>query len=178
MFNEWKKFKKGKWNEGIDVEDFILNNYKYYDKDDSFLAGISHKSKRVWEKCKDLLKEELKKGVLDIEVDKVSGINSFEAGYIDEKKEVIVGLQTDAPLKRMINPYGGIRMVYSSLEAYDYKLNSDIDKYFNNYRKTHNQGVFDCYTKEMRAARKYGLLTGLPDAYGRGRIIGDYRRVA
>lgn len=135
MFNEWKKFKKGKWNESIDVEDFILNNYKYYDKDESFLEDISPKTKKVWEKCKDLLKEELTKGVLDIEVNKVSGINSFEAGYIDKKNEVIVGLQTDAPLKRMINPYGGIRMVYSSLEAYDYKLNEDIDKYFNNYRK-------------------------------------------
>ena len=178
MFNEWKKFKKGKWNEGIDVEDFILNNYKYYEKDESFLEGISHKTKKVWGKCKELLTEELKKGVLDIEVNKVSGINSFDAGYIDKKKEVIVGLQTDAPLKRMINPFGGIRMVYSSLEAYDYKLNPDIDNYFNSYRKTHNQGVFDCYTPEMRSARRYGLLTGLPDAYGRGRIIGDYRRVA
>ena len=125
-----------------------------------------------------MLKEELKKHVLDIDVDHVSGINNYEAGYIDKDNEVIVGLQTDAPLKRIVNPYGGIRMVYQELEAYGYKLNPEIDKYFNAYRKTHNQGVFDAYTTEIKKARHVGLLTGLPDAYGRGRIIGDYRRVA
>ena len=108
----------------------------------------------------------------------MSGINSFKPGYIDKKNEVIFGLQTDAPLKRIVNPYGGMRMVYSELEAYGYKLNSDVDKYFNEFRKSHNQGVFDAYTKDIRAARHVGLLTGLPDAYGRGRIIGDYRRIA
>ena len=120
----------------------------------------------------------IKNGVLDIDVDNMSGINNFKPGYIDKKNEVIVGLQTDKPLKRIVNPYGGIRMVYDELKAYNYKLNKDVDKYFNMFRKTHNQGVFDAYTKDIRVARHVGLLTGLPDAYGRGRIIGDFRRVA
>ena len=174
----WKNFKKGTWNEEINVEEFIQLNYSEYDGDDSFLAGPTDKTKKVWSKCEDLLKEELKKHVLDIDVDHVSGINNYEAGYIDKDNEVIVGLQTDAPLKRIVNPYGGIRMVYQELDAYGYKLNPEIDKYFNAYRKTHNQGVFDAYTTEIKKARHVGLLTGLPDAYGRGRIIGDYRRVA
>ena len=175
---EWKKFKNGKWNEEINVEEFIQLNYSEYDEDESFLVGPTDKTKKVWSKCEDLLKEELKKHVLDIDVDHVSGIDNYEAGYIDKDNEVIVGLQTDAPLKRIVNPYGGIRMVYQELEAYGYKLNPEIDKYFNAYRKTHNQGVFDAYTTEIKKARHVGLLTGLPDAYGRGRIIGDYRRVA
>ena len=175
---EWKKFKNGKWNEEINVEEFIQLNYSEYEEDESFLANPTDKTKKVWSKCEDLLKEELKKHVLDIDVDHVSGIDNYEAGYIDKDNEVIVGLQTDAPLKRIVNPYGGIRMVYQELEAYGYKLNSEIDKYFNAYRKTHNQGVFDAYTTEIKKARHVGLLTGLPDAYGRGRIIGDYRRVA
>ncbi len=174
----WKNFKKGTWNEKINVEEFIQLNYSGYDGDESFLVGTTDKTKKVWSKCEDLLKEELKKHVLDIDVDHVSGINNYEAGYIDKDNEVIVGLQTDAPLKRIVNPYGGIRMVYQELDAYGYKLNSEIDKYFNAYRKTHNQGVFDAYTTEIKKARHVGLLTGLPDAYGRGRIIGDYRRVA
>ncbi len=174
----WDKFKGSIWKNEINVRDFIQSNYKFYEDDESFLVGISDKTKKVWSKCSDLLKEELKKSVLDIDVDHVAGINAFDAGYIDKENEVIVGLQTDAPLKRMINPYGGIRMVYSSLEAYGYKLNPEIDKHFNTYRKTHNQGVFDAYTEEIRKARHVGLLTGLPDAYGRGRIIGDYRRIA
>ena len=174
----WKNFKKGTWNEEINVEEFIQLNYSEYDGDESFLAGPTDKTKKVWSKCEDLLKEELKKHVLDIDVDHVSGINNYEAGYIDKDNEVIVGLQTDAPLKRIVNPYGGIRMVYQELDAYGYKLNPEIDKYFNAYRKTHNQGVFDAYTTEIKKARHVGLLTGLPDAYGRGRIIGDYRRVA
>ena len=174
----WKNFKKGTWNEEINVEEFIQLNYSEYDEDESFLVGPTDKTKKVWNKCEDLLKEELKKHVLDIDVDHVSGINNYEAGYIDKDNEVIVGLQTDAPLKRIVNPYGGIRMVYQELDAYGYKLNPEIDKYFNAYRKTHNQGVFDAYTTEIKKARHVGLLTGLPDAYGRGRIIGDYRRVA
>ncbi len=174
----WKNFKKGTWNEEINVEEFIKLNYSEYNGDESFLVGPTNKTKKVWSKCEDLLKEELKKHVLDIDVDHVSGINNYEAGYIDKDNEVIVGLQTDAPLKRIVNPYGGIRMVYQELDAYGYKLNSEIDKYFNAYRKTHNQGVFDAYTTEIKKARHVGLLTGLPDAYGRGRIIGDYRRVA
>ena len=178
MKEEWKGFKEGVWTKEINVSDFIKTNYKRYDEDESFLEGTTEKTNRVWNKCSDLLKEELKKHVLDIDVDNMSGINAFKPGYISEDDDVIVGLQTDAPLKRIVNPYGGIRMVYQELEAYGYKLNKEVDKYFNLYRKTHNQGVFDAYTDEIRRARHVGLLTGLPDAYGRGRIIGDYRRIA
>ena len=176
--NIWDKFKGSKWKESIDVSDFIINNYTEYKGDESFLVRSTEKTNKVWNKCKDLIAEELKKGVLDVDTVNMSGIDSFDAGYIDKDNEVIVGLQTDAPLKRMVNPYGGIRMVYNELDAYGYKLDPDVDKKFNQYRKTHNQGVFDAYTKEIRAARSAHLLTGLPDAYGRGRIIGDYRRIA
>ncbi len=178
MFTEWENFKAGRWVEHIDVENFILKNYKAYNDDESFLVGTTKKTEKVWNKCLKLLKEELDKKVLDVDVNVMSGINEFKPGYIDKENEVIFGLQTDAPLKRMVNPYGGIRMVYQELDAYGYKLNSDVDKYFNKYRKTHNQGVFDVYTSDIRKARHVGLLTGLPDAYGRGRIIGDFRRVA
>ncbi len=178
MKEVWKGFKGGSWINRIDVSNFIKNNYKPYCDDESFLEKTTDKTRKVLVKCNKLLREELKKHVLDIDVDHMSGINSFEAGYIDYDNEVIVGLQTDEPLKRMVNPYGGIRMVYSELDAYGYKLNPLVDKYFNEYRKTHNQGVFDAYTKDILLARHVGLLTGLPDAYGRGRIIGDYRRVA
>ena len=178
MREEWKGFKEGVWTKEINVSDFIKTNYKEYVGDESFLEGTTEKTDRVWGKCSDLLKEELKKHVLDIDVDHMSGINAFKPGYISKDDDVIVGLQTDAPLKRIVNPYGGIRMVYQELDAYGYKLNPEVDKYFNEYRKTHNQGVFDAYTPEIRKARHVGLLTGLPDAYGRGRIIGDYRRVA
>lgn len=175
---EWNNFKGELWKKEINVEKFILENYKEYTGDDKFLVGSTGKTLKVWDKCKEAIKEETKKGVRDVEVNIMSGINAFEPGYIDKENEVIFGLQTDAPLKRIVNPYGGIRMVYSSLKAYGYELNKDVDKAFNSYRKTHNQGVFDAYTKEIRAARSAHLLTGLPDAYGRGRIIGDYRRVA
>ena len=178
MIPQWKNFKGGDWCTKIDVRDFIIKNYTPYEGDEQFLKKPTTKTNRVWLKCKALLKRELKKHVLDIDVDHMSGIDNFKAGYIDKENEVIVGLQTDYPLKRMVNPYGGIRMVYQELESYGYKLNKQVDKYFNEYRKTHNQGVFDVYTKEIRQARHVGLLTGLPDAYGRGRIIGDYRRVA
>ena len=178
MKEEWNGFVAGDWCNSINVRDFIHKNYTSYDGDSSFLTGISKKTEQIWNKCSSLLKDELAKGVLDIDVDHVSGIDSYDAGYIDKDNEVIVGLQTDEVLKRIVNPYGGIRMVYNSLDAYGYKLNPTIDKYFNEFRKTHNQGVFDVYTTEMRKARKVGLLTGLPDAYGRGRIIGDYRRIA
>ena len=178
MKEVWKEFKGDSWLNNIDVSGFIKSNYKVYDGDESFLEGSSVKTRNVWNKCSELLKEELKKHVLDIDVDHMSGIDKFEPGYIDYDNEVIVGLQTDAPLKRMVNPYGGIRMVYSELDAYGYKLNPLVDKYFNEFRKTHNQGVFDAYTTDIRIARHVGLLTGLPDAYGRGRIIGDYRRIA
>lgn len=175
---EWKGFKQGKWCSNINVRDFIQTNYKKYTGDESFLSPISKKTKKIYDCVDTLLKEELKNKVLDIETDIVSGINNFKPGCIDKENEVIVGLQTDKPLKRIINPYGGIRMVYQELEAYNYKLNDQIEKYFNMFRKTHNQGVFDAYTKDIKMARHVGLLTGLPDAYGRGRIIGDYRRIA
>ena len=178
MMNEHKNFNKGIWNEEINVSDFIKCNYKEYQGNDKFLEGTTQKTNKVWDKCEKLLKEELQKKVLDIDTNNMSGINSFDSGYIDKDNEVIVGLQTDAPLKRIVNPYGGIRMVYQELDAYGYKLNKDVDKYFNLFRKTHNQGVFDAYTDEIKKARHNGLLTGLPDAYGRGRIIGDYRRIA
>ncbi len=178
MNEYFKTFQGEKWKKEIDVENFIQENITPYNGDDVFLEKPTTKTKKVWERCSDLLKKELKKQVLDIDVNHVSGIDSYEAGYIDKQNEVIVGLQTDEPLKRIVNPYGGIRMVYNSLEAYGYTLNKDIDNYFNQFRKTHNQGVFDVYTDKMRLARKVGLLTGLPDAYGRGRIIGDYRRIA
>ena len=176
--NEWNGFIEGDWQKGIDVNDFIQKNYKQYDGDESFLEPPTEKTKKVWGVCKDLLKEELKKHVLDIDTKHMSGVNAFDAGYICDEDDVIVGLQTDAPLKRIVNPYGGIRMVYKELEAYGYTLDPEVDKYFNEYRKTHNQGVFDAYTDDIRVARHVGLLTGLPDAYGRGRIIGDYRRIA
>ncbi|MBE6154237.1 MAG: formate C-acetyltransferase [Firmicutes bacterium] len=178
MNNYWRNFNTGNWCQNINVEEFIRLNYKKYLGDESFLSSTTDKTNKVWDKCQTLLQEELKKGVLDIEVNKMSGINAFEAGYIDKDNEVIVGLQTDEPLKRIVNPYGGIRMVYSELEAYGYEMNPIIDKYLKEFRKTHNDGVFDAYTPEIRKARSVGLLTGLPDAYGRGRIIGDYRRIA
>ena len=175
---EWKNFKEGKWTEEINVSDFIKSNYEAYDGDESFLESPTDKTKSVWGKCEELLKEELKKHVLDIDTVNMSGINNFAPGYINEDDNVIVGLQTDAPLKRIVNPYGGIRMVYSELAAYGYELDPQVNKYFNEFRKSHNDGVFDAYDDEVKLARHVGLLTGLPDAYGRGRIIGDYRRVA
>ena len=178
MNEKWLNFNGSEWKEKVNVEDFIINNYTEYKGDESFLESISSKTNNVWKKCKDLLIEEQQKGIIDVDTVHMSGINNFEPGYIDKENEVIVGLQTDAPLKRMVNPYGGIRMVHSSLEAYGYQLDAEVDKHFNEYRKTHNQGVFDAYTKDIRRARSAGLITGLPDAYGRGRIIGDYRRIA
>ena len=178
MKEEWKSFKEGIWTSEINVKDFIEKNYQSYNGDESFLNEATEKTKKIWSHCTDLLKEELKKHVLDIDVKNMAGICAFQPGYINEDDDVIVGLQTDAPLKRCVNPYGGIRMVYQELEAYGYELDKDVDHYFNLYRKTHNQGVFDAYTDQIKKARHAGLLTGLPDAYGRGRIIGDYRRVA
>lgn len=178
MFKEWDGFKTGTWQQGIDVRNFIQKNYKFYEGDESFLVGVTEKTKKVWNECEELIIKEMKEGIIDVATDRVSGIDNYEAGYIDKNNEVIVGLQTDAPLRRIVNPFGGIRMVHQSLKEYGYELNPEIDKHFSLYRKTHNEGVFDCYTDEIRAARHAGLLTGLPDAYGRGRIIGDYRRIA
>jgi formate C-acetyltransferase len=178
MYKQWDDFKSGTWQEKIDVRNFIQKNYTLYEGDKSFLAAPTDKTKKVWEISSNLIVEEIKKGIIDVATDRVSGIDNYEPGYIDKDNEVIVGLQTDAPLKRIVNPFGGFRMVEQSLEAYGYELDKDITENFPKYRKTHNQGVFDAYSDETRAARSAGLLTGLPDAYGRGRIIGDYRRVA
>ena len=181
MQKEWLGFNEGIWTSSINVSDFIKRNYTKYDgasSDESFLVPKTNKTTSVLKECTKLLKEELEKHVLDIDTEHMAGIDSFEPGYICADDDVIVGLQTDAPLKRIVNPYGGIRMVYSELASYNYKLDPNVDKYFNEFRKTHNQGVFDAYPDVVKKARHVGLLTGLPDAYGRGRIIGDYRRVA
>lgn len=174
----WEGFNTGEWRHLINVRNFIQRNYTPYEGDDSFLAGISPKTKVVWDKAHALIVKEIDKGVLDVETKVLSGIDNFAPGYIDKDNEVIVGLQTDAPLKRIVNLYGGTRMAEQSLEEYGYKLDPEIARRFKEYRKTHNEGVFDAYPHRTRVARSAGLLTGLPDAYGRGRIIGDYRRVA
>ncbi len=178
MNQAWRNFKGEKWQKNIDVADFIKENYKEYQGDESFLVASTPKTLKIWDVCTKALQVELDKGIYDVEVNEVSGINNFKPGYICPEDDVIVGLQTDGLLKRIVNPFGGMRMVKSALSAYGYELNKDIDYYFNKYRKTHNDGVFDAYTTDIRAARHCGLLTGLPDAYGRGRIIGDYRRIA
>ncbi len=179
MTKGWENFKSGKWAKEIDVRDFIQLNYTPYEGDDSFLSGATDTTKKLWNKVSDLMKEEVKKGGnLDADTSTVSTITSHKAGYIEKELETIVGLQTDAPLKRAVIPFGGIRMVEDSCKAYGYELDESIREAFTKYRKTHNAGVFDAYTPEMRAARSAGIMTGLPDAYGRGRIIGDYRRVA
>jgi formate C-acetyltransferase len=173
----YKSFNKGKWNSTIDVRDFIQKNYTPYDGDDSFLTEPTKKTLVLWAKVKELMEQERAKGgVLDIDTHTISTIASHKPGYIDKPNEEIVGLQTDEPLKRAIMPFGGIRMVKTSLKAYDREMDSAVENVFK-YRKTHNDGVFDAYTDEMKKARHTGIITGLPDAYGRGRIIGDYRRV-
>lgn len=178
MNTAWQGFKTGKWTKEIDVRNFIHKNYTIYEGDDSFLEGATERTKKVWDKCHELIVEEMKNGILDVETNIISGIDNFAPGYIDKENEVIFGLQTDAPLKRIVNLYGGLKMAKSALEQYGYKLNDQVEKDFHSYRKTHNEGVFDAYPERTKAARHVGLLTGLPDAYGRGRVIGDYRRVS
>ena len=173
----WQGFRTGEWRHLVNVRNFIQKNYTPYEGDEGFLAPTTTRTNKVWAKATALLLEELKKGIIDVETDVVSGIDNFAPGYIDRENEVIVGLQTDAPLKRIVNLYGGMRMAESALEQYGYKLNEEVEKHFRLYRKTHNDGVFDAYPRRTRLARTAGLLTGLPDAYGRGRIVGDYRRV-
>lgn len=173
------EFVSGKWQQEINVRDFIQKNYTLYEGDSSFLADPTEATKKLWQECCDLLKKEHDNGgVLDMDTHVVSTITSHGAGYIDKSLETIVGLQTDAPLKRSMQPFGGIRMAETSCSSYGYKVDPEISEIFRKYRKTHNQGVFDVYTPEMKAARHAAIITGLPDAYGRGRIIGDYRRVA
>lgn len=175
----WKGFKGDKWKRNVTVRDFIQLNYKPYDGDDTFLEGPTENTAQLWDQVMDLDRKEIEAGgVLDMDTDIVSSITSHGPGYLDKDKETVVGFQTDKPFKRSFQPYGGIRMSEQAAESYGYEINPEKVHIFNEYRKTHNQGVFDAYTPEMRAARRSGVITGLPDAYGRGRIIGDYRRVA
>ena len=180
QYKGWEGFVPGKWcNDEIDVRDFIQHNYTPYDGDATFLAPATDATKKLWEIVCDLSKKEREAGgVLDADTSIVSTLTSHGAGYLDKDLEKIVGVQTDAPFKRSLQPFGGIRMSEGALEMYGYKLDENVKEIFTKYRKTHNEGVFDAYTPEMRAARSAHILTGLPDAYGRGRIIGDYRRVA
>lgn len=176
---QWQGFKGKKWQEEIDVRDFIQQNYTLYEGDDSFLAGPTQATKDLWAQVMDLNKQEREAGgVLDTDTSVVSTITSHGPGYLDKDKEQVVGFQTDKPFKRGLQPFGGIRMSEKAAESYGFHIDPEVSHIFTEYRKTHNQGVFDVYTPEMRAARKSGIITGLPDAYGRGRIIGDYRRVA
>ena len=179
-FEQWDGFENGDWQNEINVRDFIQRNYTPYEGDATFLAGPTKKTEKLWGEVLELYKKEKasKGGVLDIDTKTISSVNSHEAGYIDKDLEEIVGLQTDAPLKRAIMPYGGIRIVEKACAAYDKKVDDDVEEIFHKYRKTHNDGVFSVYTPDIRAARSSHLITGLPDGYGRGRIIGDYRRVA
>ncbi|MFN9052175.1 MAG: formate C-acetyltransferase [Pseudanabaena sp.] len=178
MYVEWQGFTVGSWTKEINVRDFIQKNYTPYEGTAEFLVAPTTRTQQLWSEVLELMKLERQKGVLDVDTKVPAGITAHDAGYINRELELIVGLQTDKPLKRAIMPNGGIRVVKSGLEAYGYQLDPATEEVFSKYRKTHNDGVFDAYTTEMRKARKSGIITGLPDAYGRGRIIGDYRRVA
>lgn len=177
--NAWENFKGEKWKAEIDVRDFILNNVNVFEGDESFLAEATEATKQLWDQVMDLTtKERENGGVLDMDTKIVSSITSHAPGYLNKDIEKVVGFQTDKPFKRSLQPYGGIRMAEQACESYGYEMDKELSRIFRDWRKTHNQGVFDAYTPEMRNARKSGVITGLPDAYGRGRIIGDYRRVA
>ena len=177
MREEWQGFREGKWCDSIDVRDFIVSNYTPYDGDAAFLKGATERTKKISAKLTAVLVAEPKKGVLDVDTENVSSILTYAPGYVDKDLDIIVGLQTDAPLKRAVNPFAGIRMCEKACDAYGYKMSDKVRTEFK-YRTTHNDGVFRVYTEEMRAARHVGVITGLPDAYARGRIIGDYRRIA
>ena len=182
MSNAWRGFKGSRWKDDVNVRDFIQENYTPYDGDESFLAGPTEATDRLWKRLQELQKEEREhNGVLECETEIVSGITAYGPGYIDESMkdlEKVVGLQTDKPLKRAFMPYGGIKIAEQAASTYGYKINPKFHKIFTDYHKTHNQAVFDCYTPEMKKARHAHIVTGLPDTYGRGRIVGDYRRVA
>ena len=178
MFAEWHGFTEGNWTKEVNVRDFIQKNYTPYEGNAEFLTAPTEKTQQLWHQVLELMKQEREKGVLDVDTKVPTSIAAHAAGYIDRDLEQIVGLQTDRPLKRAIMPFGGIRVVKAGLEAYGYQLDRQTEEIFTKYRKTHNDGVFDAYTRSMRLARRSGIITGLPDAYGRGRIIGDYRRVA
>ena len=179
-YNAWEGFVPGKWsNDEVNVRDFIQKNYTPYDGDESFLAGPTDATKKLWQIVLDLSKKEREAGgVLDADTDIVSTVTSHKPGYLDKDLEKIVGLQTDKPFKRGLQPFGGIRMAVEACEMYGYHVSDRVKEIFTKYRKTHNDGVYDAYTPEMRKARTAHILTGLPDTYGRGRIVGDYRRVA
>ncbi len=175
--NAWDGFNSGAWQTEVNVRDFIQKNYQPYDGDESFLAGPSKKTQILWAKAEAEITKDVMSSKKKVDLEHFSGINTLPVGYMDQENEVIVGLQSDEPLKRIVNPYGGYRMVQASLQASGLEMDPTLEKHFLAFRKTHNDGVFDAYTEPMRKARHVGLLTGLPDAYGRGRIIGDYRRV-
>ena len=177
--NAWQGFKTGRWNKNIDVREFIQLNYSLYEGDDEFLEGPTKATETLWDQVMQLSKEERERGGMwDMDTKVASTITSHDAGYLDKDLEKVVGVQTEKPFKRSMQPFGGIRMAKAACEAYGYELDPETEKIFTEYRKTHNQGVFDAYSREMLNCRKAGIITGLPDAYGRGRIIGDYRRVA
>ena len=179
MRSEWAGFNKGVWEKEINVRDFIQKNYTPYDGDDSFLVGPTQRTKDLWDQVLELSKKEREAGgVLDMDTKIISTITSHGPGYLNKDKETIVGFQTDKPFKRSLQPYGGIRMAVKACEDNGYTVDPEVVEFFTTHRKTHNAGVFDAYTPEMRACRSSHVITGLPDAYGRGRIIGDYRRVA
>src|SRR5215510_13369957 len=174
----WRSFKPGAWCTTIDVLDFIVRNATPYQGDEKFLAPATERTKAVWAKLQPYFREEQKKGVLAVDAKSPSTLLAHKPGYIDRDNEIIVGLQTDEPFKRAIFPYGGLRMVEAGLKAAGFAADPQVHEAFTKYRKSHNDGVFDAYTPEIMKCRKSGIITGLPDAYGRGRIIGDYRRVA
>lgn len=174
----WESFNEGNWSENIDLRDFIQKNYKPYEGDDDFLESSTKRTRGLWDEVNSLIQEEVKEKTVKVDLETFSGIDNYKPGYIKKEEELIVGLQTDEPLKRIMNPYGGFRMVEGALDAYNLEMDESMKEHFKEYRKSHNEGVFDTYTDEMRKVRTVGLLTGLPDAYGRGRIIGDYRRIA
>ena len=179
MQNEWRGFQRGSWEEEINVRDFIQKNYTPYDGDDSFLEGPTQDTTDLWNEVLELSKQEREAGgVLDMDTKIISTITSHGPGYLDKNKEKIVGFQTDKPFKRSLQPYGGIRMAVKACEDNGYHVDPEVVEYFTTHRKTHNAGVFDAYTPEMKKARHNKIITGLPDTYGRGRIVGDYRRVA
>ncbi len=179
MMEQWKGFAKGRWQEEVNVRDFILRNFSPYTGEDSFLEGPTEATTTLWGQVMDLTKQERDNGgVLDMDTEIVSTITSHGPGYLNQDLEKVVGFQTDKPFKRSLQPFGGVRMASQACESYGYEMDKEVERIFTDYRKTHNQGVFDAYTAEMKLARKVGIITGLPDAYGRGRIIGDYRRLA
>ena len=179
MMKHWNGFTEGRWQSEVDVRDFIVTNYTPYEGNEKFLEKPTHETTALWDQVMELSKQERDNGgVLDMDTKVVSAITSHGPGYLQKELEQIVGFQTDQPFKRSLQPFGGIRMAAAACESYGFTLDEEVEEVFTKYRKTHNQGVFDAYTPEMKLARRAGIITGLPDAYGRGRIIGDYRRVA